>query len=100
MSSETDEEFYDRAQEHLRVASEQMSEVPRGEVSASLMYACARFNVWVSAADRRSPEDLKADYGKTIEYFVGQYRRMLVKNLDDYVENFHDYKADTDRDPS
>jgi hypothetical protein len=55
------------------------------------MYACARFNVWVSAANKGSPEELRKAYGKTIEYFVAQYRKMLVKNLDDYVDNFHEY---------
>jgi hypothetical protein len=91
LSSDADDEFYDRAHAHLRVAREHMADVPDGQVSASLMYACARFNVWVSAANKGSPEELRRDYGKTIEYFVAQYRKMLVKNLDDYVDNFHGY---------
>jgi hypothetical protein len=91
LSRDADDEFYDRAHAHLRVAHEHLSEVPRGEVSASLMYACARFNVWVSAANKGSPEELREAYGKTIEYFVAQYRKMLVKNLDDYVDNFQAY---------
>jgi Protein of unknown function (DUF3144) len=91
LSSEADDQFYERALEHLRVASEQMGEVPRGQVSASLMYACARFNVWVSAANKRSPEELRKTYGRTIEYLVAQYRKMLVSNLDDYVDHFDAY---------
>lgn len=91
MSSDANDEFFDRAHAHLRVAHEHTAEVPRGEVSASLMYACARFNVWVSAANKSSPEELRKAYGKTIEYFVAQYRKMLVQNLDDYVDNFQAY---------
>ena len=91
MSSDADDEFYDRAHEHLRVAEEHMADAPRGQVSASLMYACARFNVFVSAASQGSPEELRKSYGKTIEYFIAQYRKMLVKNLDDYVDNFDEY---------
>ena len=91
MSSDADDEFYDRAHAHLRVAREHLADVPDGQVSASLMYACARFNVWVSAANKGSPEELRKAYGNTIEYFVAQYRKMLVKNLDDYVDNFHEY---------
>jgi uncharacterized protein DUF3144 len=98
LSSETDDEFYDRAHAHLRVAHDHAAEAPRGQVSASMMYACARFNVWVSAENKSSPEELRKAYGKTIEYFVAQYRKMLVKNLDDYVDNFDQYARRTDAD--
>lgn len=91
MSQDAEHEFYDRAHEHLRVANEQLSDVPRGEVSASMLYACARFNAWVSASNRESAKDLKDAYGETIEYFVAQYRKMLVRNLDEFVANFGEY---------
>lgn len=91
MSQEADREFYERAQEHLSVANDQLAEVPRGQVGASMLYACARFNAWVSASNRESAMDLKGAYGETIEYFVAQYRKMLVKNLDDFVANFGEY---------
>lgn len=92
MSKDADRDFYDRADEHLRVASDHLNEVSQGKVSASLMYACARFNAWISASHRRTPAELKSVYGETIEYFVAEYRKMLVKNLDDYVDNFQQYK--------
>jgi hypothetical protein len=92
VAQDADHEFYDRAQEHLRIANEQLCEVSCGQVSASMMYACARFNAWLSASSRKSATDLKGAYGETIEYFVAQYRRMLVKNLDDFVANFGDYR--------
>ena len=91
MSKNADHDFYDRADEHLRVASDHLSEASQGKVSASLMYACARFNAWVSANHRQSPAELKGAYGETIEYFVAEYRKMLVQNLDDYVDNFQRY---------
>jgi len=92
LSKEVDDGFYDRADAHLRVASGHLDDVSQGRVSASLMYACARFNAWVSARHRASPADLKRAYGETIEYFVSEYRKMLVKNLDDYVDNFDKYQ--------
>jgi len=91
LSQEADREFYDRDQEHMSVANEQLADVTRGQVSASMLYACARFNAWVSASNRESATDLKGAYGETIEYFVAQYRKMLVKNLDDFVQNFGEY---------
>ena len=91
MSQDADHDFFDRAHEHLRVANEQLGGVSQGQVSASMLYACARFNAWVSASNRESAKDLKGAYGETIEYFVAQYRKMLVKNLDDFVANFGEY---------
>ena len=91
MSQDADHEFLDRAHQHLRIANEQLTDVSEGQVSASMMYACARFNAWVSATNQDSAKDLKGVYGETIEYFVAQYRKMLVKNLDDFVANFGDY---------
>jgi PPE-repeat protein len=91
VSQESDHEFYERAQEHLRIANEQLCDVSRGQVSASMMYACARFNAWLTASSRQSAKDLKGAYGETIEYFVAQYRKMLVTNLDDFVANFGEY---------
>jgi hypothetical protein len=91
LSKEADQEFLDRAHAHLQVASEQLVDVPRGKVSASLMYACARFNVWVSANRHASATELRNAYGETIEYFIAEYRKMLVKNLDDFVDNFGEY---------
>ncbi len=93
MSQDADHEFYDRAHEHLRVANDHLSESPQQNVGASLTYACARFNAWLSASHRESPAELRKAYGETIEYFVAEYRRMLVKNLDDYLHNFDKYKA-------
>ena len=92
MSSEADDAFLDRADEHLRIASEHLSDASRGGVSASLMYACARFNVWVSACRHESPGEIRRSYGETIEYFIAEYRKMLVKNLDEYVANFDKYQ--------
>ena len=92
MSQDADHEFYDRAQEHLRIAKDQLAGVSDGQVSASMMYACARFNAWLSASHRGSATELKSAYGETIEYFVAQYRKMLVKNLDDFVANFGEHR--------
>jgi len=91
LAKQVDDEFYDRADEHIRIATGQLGDVSSGRVSASMMYACARFNVWVGASGRTSPDEVRKAYGETIEYFVAEYRKMLVKNLDDYVENFDRY---------
>lgn len=91
MTTEVDDEFYDRADTHIRLANKHVDEIGRGKVSASFMYALARFNAWVSACGFDSADEMHAAREKTIDYFVGEYRKMLEENLDDYAENFEKY---------
>ena len=91
MDSETDEMFYRRADAHIDLANEQVAEVSRGKVSASFMYAVARFNSWVTACKADSAEDLRSGKEESVEYFVSQYRAMLTENLNDYIEHFDKY---------
>ena len=45
-----DDEFYERADAHIHLSNDQVNEKATiGKVSASNMYATARFNAWVSA---------------------------------------------------
>ena len=92
MSKEADSEFYDRADAHIHLSNDQINEdATRGKVSASMMYATARFNAWVSATGWENGNEMKASRDETIEYFVSEYRKMLEENIDDYVENFEPY---------
>lgn len=91
MTTETDKDFYDRADAHIHIANEQIEKTSRGKVSASMMYATARFNSWISACKAESGEDLLEGKPQIIEYFVEQYRTMLNENLDDYATNFDKY---------
>ena len=99
MNSKTDETFYPRADAHIDLANAQLAEVSRGKVSASFMYAVARFNAWVTACKADSAEDLRAGKDDSIEYFVSQYRAMLSENLDDYAEHFDKYMRPGGKNP-
>jgi hypothetical protein len=87
----TDDKFYDRADEHIELSNGQIEGDNRGKVSASMMYATARFNAWVVASAAKSGAEMKRDRKKALEYFVEQYRLMLEENLDDYSENYKTY---------
>ncbi len=90
--SDVDDEFYERADAHIRLSNDQLSaEEGRGKVSASMMYATARFNAWVSACGFSSAEQMAGAREETVAYFVEQYRLMLEENLDDYIANFASY---------
>lgn len=91
MPQEPDDEFYNRADGHIQLANEQLKGMSAGKVSASFMFAASRFNAWCSATGFNSQAEMRADRAKTIAYFVAEYEKCLVENLDDYIENFDSY---------
>ncbi len=86
-----DPKFYDRADAHIHLSNDQMTEVSRGKFSASMMYAAARFNAWVSACGFDSRAEMAQLKAETLEYFVAEYRKMLEENLDEYIEKFEQH---------
>ncbi|WP_170572267.1 DUF3144 domain-containing protein [Ruegeria atlantica] len=91
MTNKPDDDFFDRADAVINLANTHLEHVGRGKVSASLLYAAARFSSWVSACGFDDSADMKDHKDETIEYFVQEYRKMLTENLDDYIDNFEDY---------
>jgi hypothetical protein len=92
--NQPDRAFWDRADAIIHLANEQCSHAPNGEASASLLYAAARFNAFIVAVNASSAKEIEADKDRAIEHFVGQYKKMLVENLDDHIENFERYSAE------
>jgi len=88
---EHDEDFYNRADAHIRLSNDQCDEAGRGRVSASMLYATARFNAWLSAIQAGSQAQMEQDKVQIVGYFVTQYTAMLVENLDDYIANYAAY---------
>jgi hypothetical protein len=86
-----DSGFYDRADAVIHLANAQLEQLTRGKVSASTLYAASRFNAWISACGFNTAEEMEAAKEETVEYFVAEYRKMLVENLDDYIANFEKY---------
>jgi hypothetical protein len=94
--TDIDKDFYKRADAVIHLANDQLSDFSRGKVSASCMYATARFNAWVTACGHGSAEDMAAAKDETLDYFTKQYRAMLEENLNDYIENFSQYMQPTE----
>ncbi len=89
---EVDDEFYERADAHINLSNDQISEkIGKGKVSASLMYSVARFNAWASACGFKTADEMSSAKDETIDYFVSEYRKMLIENIEDYVNNFEKY---------
>ncbi|MEH6473627.1 MAG: DUF3144 domain-containing protein [Halopseudomonas sp.] len=89
---DVDKGFYQRADAHIFLSNDQMApELKPGEVSASMMFAVARFNAWISASGFNSGTEMTDAKDKMMDYFINEYKMMLSENLDDYIENFDDY---------
>jgi Protein of unknown function (DUF3144) len=91
MDQELDDTFYNCADAHINLSNRQVKDVDFGKVSASMMYATARFNCWVRARGYESGEQMAGARKEIIEYFKEQYRLMLEENFDDHVQNFERY---------
>ncbi len=94
--NKTDEKFFERADQHINLSNEQLSNAGAGKVSASMLYSVARFNAWVSAMGFHSAKEMKDAKQETIRYFMAEYEKMLGENLDDYIEHFDDYMGGTE----
>ncbi len=88
---EVDPGFYARADKHIHLANEQLEDISKGKVSASFMYAQARYAAWLSACGFSHAAEMEAAKEETITYFTTQFRMMLVENLDDYIADFAKY---------
>jgi predicted metal-dependent hydrolase len=99
MSTKTEEQpqalddgFFERADKHINLANDHINaKVEPRLVSASMMFASARFNAWISASGFQNGEELKARKKELLEYFLDQYSSMLEENLDNYADNYDLY---------
>lgn len=86
------DEFWQRADEIIALANEQIADSTIGKVSSSLLYAAARFNSFNVASSAKDVEEMKKDKAEAIKYFTEKYEKMLTENLDDYIENYESYE--------
>lgn len=100
MIVDPDDKFFIRADAHIHLSNEQLKEIEHGRVSASMMFALARFNAWVNASGFQSAEQMEVKKSEAIEYFTNEYRKMLEENLDDYIANFNQYMGIDNEHPS
>lgn len=73
-----DDEFFDRADEHISLSNKQLLRSPKGEVSASMMYSVARFNAWISATEYTDSQTMHEVKEETIKYFLKEYEKRIT----------------------
>ena len=94
MSNEApNDAFWERADAIINLANQQTESADSEDVSGSLLYASARFNAFLIAAQAGDADTLRTGKEDAADYFTEQYRQLLLDNLDDYIENFDEYTA-------
>lgn len=87
-------EFRARADAVIDLLNRQAKQAPTGQVSASVMYAAARFNAFQVAATADSAENMAAERENAINYFTSQYRKMFEDHFDECLKHFDRYTGD------
>ena len=85
MSDTPDQEFWDIADSFIHLANEHVGKASSGKVSSALLYAAARFNAFIVAS--ADDADLENEKELAVDYFSGEYKKMLSENLDDYIKS-------------
>jgi len=74
------------------LANQQAQRFHKENANRAMMYGTARFNALVVASHADDVLAYDEDRDSAIKYFLGQYRQMLISNLDDYRGSFEDLK--------
>ncbi|MCL2913754.1 DUF3144 domain-containing protein [Shewanella corallii] len=92
--SDSEKAFFDRASELIQLANKQNqnTEIKTGEVSASFMYAVARYNAWFGSTSFETKEQMQSKKQEMMDYYMERYKEMLEGNLNDYIERFDHYR--------
>ncbi|HAK33154.1 MAG TPA: DUF3144 domain-containing protein, partial [Acinetobacter radioresistens] len=87
--------FFERADEFIRQANE-FCRPPKGEkanpaelrgqVSAAMLFAAARFNTWVAANNFKDGNEMREAKEQVMSYLIQQFQMMLEDNFDEYCE--------------
>ncbi|HEX7972349.1 MAG TPA: DUF3144 domain-containing protein [Thiobacillus sp.] len=83
-----DKQFWDMADSFIQLANTHLNEEKPSRVSASALFAAARFNAFVITAATESKAQLIAEKEAAIAYFLTQYESMLRENLDEHMTRY------------
>ncbi|HRK77288.1 MAG TPA: DUF3144 domain-containing protein [Thiobacillus sp.] len=83
-----DKPFWDMADSFIQLANTHLDGEKPSRVSASALFAAARFNAFVIAAATESKAQLIAEKETAIAYFMNQYESMLRENLDEHMARY------------
>ncbi len=97
-STHKDKQFYEMADAYIALANKQSGKTDQGTVSATFLYAAARFNTFLVAQASDSAEQFSSRKEEIMEYFMAEYKKMLEEHFEDYSKNFAMYLGNKKKD--
>jgi len=76
------------ADDFINIANDQAEVQDKNIVNTSFMYAASRFCAYVAASSARNLEDFQGKQKQGIEFFSGEFQRMLESNMHNYEKVF------------
>ncbi len=83
-----DKPFWEMADSFIQLANTHLGKEKPSRVSASALFATARFNAFVITAATENKAQLIAEKEAAIAYFMNQYESMLRENLDEHMARY------------
>jgi Protein of unknown function (DUF3144) len=86
-------EFFEVVDRFINLANELGADWPRSRVSATLMYAAARYNVfnWLTRE-----VDLNQTLDEAVDYYAREYEKMFRDNVEELTPHYKDIKKPSD----
>ena len=83
-----DKEFYELADEHIALANTRMGQVKPAKVSATMLFASARFNAFLISVSADNKAQMLLDKEPAIAYFMQEYEKNLRENIDEHLARY------------
>ncbi len=84
--------FFEHVDAHINLSNHQINDgFPKGQVSASTMYASARFCAWLTATGCTSAEDMASRRDQAKAFFADEFTRMFDESYREYTDNFDQF---------
>ncbi len=83
-----DKEFYELADAHIALCNTHMGKVKPAKVSASMLFAAARFNAFVIYASSENKAQFLLEKEAAIGYFMQEYEKYLRENVDEHLSRY------------
>ncbi|HEY6530264.1 MAG TPA: DUF3144 domain-containing protein [Cellvibrionaceae bacterium] len=90
-SEDSEQLFFNRADAHIFLSNDQLDNMHKEGVAASMLYASARFTAWLMAGSFANGDLMQESKASALEFFTERFRDMLNQNIDDYIANFDHY---------
>ena len=89
-NSDEDKKFREMADAFIAVANKQSKNENPGMVSASFLYAAARFNIFIVATSSGSANEFVSKKEDSLDALMAEYKKMLEDHFENYKENFEE----------